>query len=181
MFKRIKERSNAKKQEKIHKSELKRSGNKLTEGNSTKYEFRSNGKYDVEINKNLITITNKGVQNFTTKGAVGTKTIKIENISAVQLKEYGKLTGYIQFVLIGSQEVKGGALAAVKDENSITFGTSIEQEWAKEIKSYVETYSAPSVGSISVADEILKFKQLFDDGIINETEFNIKKKELLGI
>ena len=35
--------------------------------------------------------------------------------------------------------------------------------------------------SYSVADEILKFKDLLDNGIITNDEFNIKKKELLGL
>lgn len=33
--------------------------------------------------------------------------------------------------------------------------------------------------SISVADEIMKFKKLLDDGIITQEEFELKKKELL--
>jgi len=32
----------------------------------------------------------------------------------------------------------------------------------------------------SAADEIRKYKQLLDDGIISEDEFNVKKRELLG-
>lgn len=35
--------------------------------------------------------------------------------------------------------------------------------------------------SYSAADEILKFKKLLDNGIITNDEFNIKKKELLGL
>lgn len=38
-----------------------------------------------------------------------------------------------------------------------------------------------SQGTISAADEILKFKQLLDQGIITESEFEAKKKQLLGI
>lgn len=33
----------------------------------------------------------------------------------------------------------------------------------------------------SGADEIIKYKKLLDDGIINEQEFNAKKKQLLGL
>ncbi|MBU6134687.1 SHOCT domain-containing protein [Clostridium tertium] len=33
----------------------------------------------------------------------------------------------------------------------------------------------------SSVDEILKFKELFDMGVITEEEFNIKKKQILGI
>ncbi|EME3488642.1 SHOCT domain-containing protein, partial [Enterococcus faecium] len=31
------------------------------------------------------------------------------------------------------------------------------------------------------ADELRKYKELLDDGIINQEEFNIKKKELLDL
>lgn len=34
---------------------------------------------------------------------------------------------------------------------------------------------------VSEADEILKFKKLLDDGIINQAEFEAKKKQLLGM
>ena len=33
----------------------------------------------------------------------------------------------------------------------------------------------------SAADEIKKFKELLDSGIITEDEFNAKKKQLLGL
>jgi len=32
---------------------------------------------------------------------------------------------------------------------------------------------------VKVTDEIMKYKELLDDGIITEKEFSIKKKELL--
>lgn len=35
--------------------------------------------------------------------------------------------------------------------------------------------------TVSVADEILKFKHLLDDGIITQDEFDSKKKQLLGL
>ncbi|HAQ1921192.1 TPA: SHOCT domain-containing protein, partial [Enterococcus faecium] len=34
---------------------------------------------------------------------------------------------------------------------------------------------------ISSADEIKKYKELLDEGIINQEEFDFKKKELLGL
>lgn len=39
----------------------------------------------------------------------------------------------------------------------------------------------PSCQMISNADEIKKYKELYDEGIITQEEFMIKKKELLGI
>ncbi|WP_439022800.1 SHOCT domain-containing protein [Bacillus thuringiensis] len=35
--------------------------------------------------------------------------------------------------------------------------------------------------TISVADELKKFKELLDMGVITEDEFNAKKKQLLNI
>ena len=34
---------------------------------------------------------------------------------------------------------------------------------------------------VDAFEEIRKFKQLLDEGIISEAEFNMKKKELLGL
>lgn len=43
-----------------------------------------------------------------------------------------------------------------------------------------ETAPIPTANNISVADEILKFKKLFDMGAITQEEFEKKKAELLG-
>lgn len=54
----------------------------------------------------------------------------------------------------------------------------------KEIENYKQSKNQPVtqvVSSTSAADELLKFKQLLDMGAITEEEFNIKKKELLGL
>lgn len=48
------------------------------------------------------------------------------------------------------------------------------------IKTDFET-TTESNTAISSADEILKFKQLFDSGIISQEEFEAKKKQLLGL
>lgn len=96
-------------------------------------------------------------------------------------------TGYLQFLLVGSQEVKGGVMAAIKYENTILF-TKKEENIILEIKAYVETFIAnkSSVAQnnnqqFSAADEILKFKQLLDIGAITEEEFEAKKKSILNL
>lgn len=43
------------------------------------------------------------------------------------------------------------------------------------------TNEGASTNTSSTADEILKFKQLLDDGIITQDEFETKKKQLLGL
>ncbi len=44
-----------------------------------------------------------------------------------------------------------------------------------------KTATSEPKNTSSTADEILKFKQLLDSGIISQEEFDIKKKQLLGI
>jgi hypothetical protein len=39
----------------------------------------------------------------------------------------------------------------------------------------------PSSSTLSPADEILKFKDLLDAGVLTQEEFDLKKKELLGL
>ncbi|WP_218976437.1 SHOCT domain-containing protein [Bacillus cereus] len=76
-------------------------------------------------------------------------------------------------------------MAAAADENTVMF-TKKEEKMAVEIKEYIESIlankSKPQVSaSVSGADEILKYKELLDQGVITEEEFQAKKKQLLGI
>ena len=41
--------------------------------------------------------------------------------------------------------------------------------------------SLKATGTVSAADEIKKFKELLDAGIISQEEFDAKKKQLLGL
>lgn len=155
--------------------------------NSTRcYNLKSNGKYEIIIKDNFISITPKGLSNAINKGLVGTKKIDMNNITGLQFKEPGMTSGYLQFILLGSQESKGGIMAAVKDENTILF-TKKELNIVLEIKAYVEEFIANKNSvtqnnnqQFSNADEILKFKQLLDIGAITEEEFEAQKKSILG-
>lgn len=103
------------------------------------------------------------------------KTLPIRNISSVEVKKPGSITsGFIQFSIAGgavrdsSFTLTGGAFDAAKDENSVLFIGTESYEIAIKIKEYVENYrEAPSsaTGSnSSSADEILKLKNLMDQG-----------------
>lgn len=48
------------------------------------------------------------------------------------------------------------------------------------IQPQAEPEAAPAVEPASVADELLKFKQLLDMGAITQEEFDAQKKQLLG-
>jgi hypothetical protein len=116
----------------------------------------------------------------------GDKTIYLNQITGIQLKLAGLLVGYIQFTLPGGIESSKGAFAATQDENSVTF-TASENVLATYLKEKIEELMHKSRQStiqtvqVSSADEIKKFKQLLDEGIITKDEFDKKKKELLGL
>lgn len=153
-------------------------------------EFKAAGKTTVTLDGNFLRIKRKGMLNLANHGLDGEKSLNISNITGVQLKDAGTFTnGYIQFLISGSKESKGGILAATKDENTIMFGKK-EQPLADEIKKYVEDILAnKSTGNTTIiqeskvdpTEEIRKFKALADEGIISEEEFQQKKQQLLNI
>lgn len=115
----------------------------------------------------------------------GDKTIYLNQITGIQFKEAGLLVGYIQFTLPGGIESRRGIMDAAKDENTVTF-EAFRNDDARKLKERIEELvqkmrrSTSQAVHISSADEIRKFKQLHDEGIISKDEFEKKKKELLG-
>ncbi|PFA26739.1 hypothetical protein CN390_27865 [Bacillus cereus] len=149
------------------------------------FQFKSAGKSTITIEGNFIRIKRKGALNFFNHGLDGEKTIDINNLTGIQVKKAGFTNGYIQFIFLGSQESKKGVFAATQDENTVMFAKK-EQKMADEIKEYIEGFlankSKPQVAAtVSGADEILKYKELLEQGILTEEEFQAKKKQLLGI
>lgn len=152
--------------------------------------FKSNGKTTVLIDGNVIRISRKGFTNLVLQGLKGEKTIPIQNITAIQLKKHGFTTGYIQFSQHGMMESKKGVNDAIKDENTVLFSNQADYEQALELKEYIEGVQAqltqPATTTViaskaSEADELLKFKQLLDAGVITQDEFDTKKKQILGL
>ena len=147
--------------------------------------LKSNGKYIVTVTRDSVSILAKGFMNAVNKGITGEKQFFFKNMSGIQYKEPGFTTGYMQFILIGSQESKRGVSGAVKDENTILF-LKKEQHLMLELKNFIEyrlvqINERPSNNSSNSVDEIRKFKQLLDDGIITQEEFDAKKRQLLGL
>lgn len=128
-------------------------------------------------------IIKRGAKGFIYGGMMlrGDKTIPYGSIVAVQLK-LGKMLsgGYIQLSLMGGSEAKGGIWQAVTDENSISFNRKLNPNF-QEAKELIEQRIQKSNGQISEADDLEKYAKLRDKGVITETEFQAKKKQILGL
>lgn len=119
------------------------------------------------------------------------KSIPMDQITSVEVKLPNIHPGFIQFSIAGSLardsafSLTGGSFGALIDENSVVFDDNDSYQTALKIKSFIEAYSKPTKEdrqmNNSVADEILKFKSLCDQGIITSEEFNKKKEQLLGL
>lgn len=118
------------------------------------------------------------------------KIIPAGNIMGVEVKAPGALyKGYIQIQLAGqrssnsSHTLDGGTSDALMDENAVVFTGAENCRTAKKIQQHILDFNAAAKGGVvsatSAADEILKFKALFDDGIITHEEFEAKKACLL--
>lgn len=127
--------------------------------------------------------------NIARGGVTGGKKLSFSDITSVQFKEpTGMSAGFIQLSYPGSLENKAGVMAAVNDENSILFRAD-QLPLAREIVDYIENgrkqakvpQAATVVQQTSAADEIKKFKELLDSGVITQEEFDAKKKQLLGL
>lgn len=152
------------------------------------YQFGSfgQGKMFVEIKDGYLTIRRKGLTQILNQGLKGDKSININSITAVQVKKPGITTGYLQFILMGSQESKGGVWSAISDENTVLIANKKQYEKALEIKEYIEKYNnKPKTQQVqefnsSVADELKKLKELLDDGILTQEEFDEQKRKILS-
>ena len=115
----------------------------------------------------------------------GEKTIYFKDAVGVQYKPSKITDGYIQV-----ETAAGGASAsqAYGGENSIQFGGSCNAD-AEIIVAFIrkkieEIKNVPAGGFVqqaSPAEELKKFKELLDMGIITQEEFDAKKKHLLGL
>ncbi|MBO5927967.1 MAG: SHOCT domain-containing protein [Clostridia bacterium] len=117
----------------------------------------------------------------------GSKEFYYADMTSVQYKKAGAfINGFIQFEYPGSHSGQNN----FNSENTFIImkgKTDIEQcekayQYIKErISFYKNQKNSPIISAISPAEELKKFKELLDSGIITQDEFNAKKKELLGL
>lgn len=149
--------------------------------------------YDIRSSKTIITlkgnslkISRRGFTNRINHGNSGYKEFDITSISSVQVKKPTFFTkGFIQFTFPGSSENKKGLTSAITDENSVIY-TKTDEDKIQEIKKYIDAIiynvSEPQQSmASSAADEIKKLKELLDQDILTQEEFDAKKKQILGL
>lgn len=146
---------------------------------------------DVYENKCVIK-TRITIGSVITKNATdGEKTIYYKDCIGVQFREQGKvLIGYLQFETASSS--MNNRHDNFWNENTFTYDTTkVSNETMRKVANYVkqriEEIKSESdkptqiISQISVADELKKFKELLDLEVITQEEFDLKKKELLGM
>ena len=129
----------------------------------------------------------KNFMSFMTQNLLnGDKEFYYSNLTSVQFKQASKfINGFIQFEYPGSHSSAND----FNSENSFAFRLAkLDNETANKavdfIKSKIRELKNPSqtvIATASTADELKKFKDLLDAGIITQEEFDAKKKDLLGI
>ena len=150
----------------------------------------------VSVFEDRVVIKREGITAKMTQGFFsGDKELMIKDISAIQFREGTNLAnGFIKFVIPGEVSHSGGLSDKVKDENAVMirkgmFDNKVNEQWL-ELKEMVQgminkekeqTSQVNVVQETSSADELAKFADLKEKGIISEEEFEAKKKELLGL
>ena len=122
---------------------------------------------------------------------VGEKTLYYTDISSVEFKEAQKFCiGYIRFSVLNGSELRKTVADAASDPNSVAIGRIERNAEATEITKYLnqkmsEVRKKDPTGVVvqqtSNADELRKYKELLDSGIITQAEFDAKKSQLLGL
>ncbi len=123
---------------------------------------------------------------ITKKFFAGDKKFYYSDLTSVQFREPGKITdGYMEFEYPGSRS--GNSSGAYSSENAIAFSRN-DLDKMRDIYNYVDSkireYKSKGntvIQQLSPADELKKYKELLDLGVISQDEFDVKKKELLGI
>ena len=114
-------------------------------------------------------------------GYGGTKSIPINSVESVSfIKCMGFMNGMMRFNTVGDS----GSFPSKIDLNTVVFKKN-EQELAIQIKNDITALINKKTDVTNLnqnnIEEIKKYKNLLDSGIITHEEFDIKKKELLGL
>ena len=116
-----------------------------------------------------------GAAGMITGGILGKKNKDVVSSLYISLSLNDPLLSHRTIEFISTDTKKNGMIYNISKKASELVVSTLER-----ICNSAESLTQ-SQGSPSAADEIKKFKELFDSGIITEEEFNAKKKQLLGL
>lgn len=158
-----------------------------------------NGIIDLYNTKLVIKRDESRLSTLVLHGIKGDKEILLSSITAIQLKtsnvkpkaKPSTINGYIQFTILGGNESRSGFLEAAVDENTVTFTNAFMEDF-KQLKELIyknqETIKNNSIllnnSSNTQYDNlnaIEKLGELKDKNYITDEEFELKKKQLLGL
>ncbi len=123
----------------------------------------------------------------------GERTYLYSDITSIEFRNCGWVLGYMDFNVKGLEHATKFTRTGQSHENHFTFtGMTLEENKIlankmSSVKAYIQAKidlnrvgnAIPDGMVVSIAQEIGKFKDLLDQGIINQEEFDRKKKELL--
>lgn len=144
-------------------------------------EFKSPGHGSIELHESKIVINKSNAAKGKLLAGKISRTIYLHQLAGITVKKGGFSAGHIHFETSGS-EAKKGYRNNVNDDATVVFGMQLNSA-ALKFKEDVENQlvkinSGISTGG-SAADELAKFKDLLDKGVITQQEFEQKKKKLL--
>lgn len=87
-------------------------------------------------------------------------------------------------MVLGTISITDGATTRKIENIKNTTVTFFADTVNREVEKYKQSQKVPVsqvINSASTADELLKFKELLDMGVLTPEEFDVKKKELLGL
>jgi len=142
-------------------------------------DFKSIGHGSIELHESKIVITKSNAAKGKLLDGKTSRTIYLHQLTGITVKKGGLSAGYIHFETSGS-EAKKGYKNNVNDDATIVFGmqsNSAALKFKEAVEKQIARVNSP-IGE-SAADEIAKFKDLLDKGVITQDEFDQKKKKLL--
>lgn len=153
------------------------------------YDLDGSSGRHIDVYEDKVVLTVKaGIGSFFTGNVSdGEKTIYYMDCIGLQFKKAGFMVGYLQFeTASGLMNNKGDNFF---NENTFTWdGFKEDNETMEEVANYckkrIDEYKSgkynKASSQISPADELKKFKELLDMGVLSQEEFDAKKKQILG-
>jgi len=137
----------------------------------------------IEVRSAGLAITRQGASSFFIHGLKGEKLLPFKSITAVQVREpTRKMSGYIQFSLLGGIESNRGIWDASKDENTVLFAHEQLTRFLALRNLVEERLSGPqnSESRSTRTQDLATLAALRADGHLSEEEFAAEKAKLLA-